>query len=215
MLILTNTGVPNAALVNMQAAKLQETASSVTDWSGAPDTARHRLELAVDSLGAVCAGRLVRRAGHEARARGDVSRWTEERWAGNLMGNNEEVDDALPTSSVASADTGEILFGRPRSAFETAYEMLLAGFHPSTCPYLAEKLLRILQTSLQRIVRKFAGERSQIWSLLFRRTGLNPFETLSACDAQRRSNAHPRSHRNARRGRGPAALQWCSYRFGD
>ncbi len=150
ILVLHSNGVPISTFADMQRAELRAISDDITNWQGPNATVRLQLATVVERLCKVESMRAKRSTeAAEHRAQGMDS----------LSGKDAANDRGL------GDDDREIFFGqdgrhlwngKPLSKHECAYEMLLAGFHPRSCNFLADLLVEIAQQAMKKIISRFA-----------------------------------------------------------
>ena len=151
ILVLESNGVPISTFADMQRAELQKIANDICNWDGPADTVRMHLSTVVDQLCKVETTRAKRSTDlAEHRAQGMES---------HVSGGKTNVTQG------SSDDDRETFFGQngrhlwngmPLSKYERAYEMLIAGFHPESCAYLADLLVEIADMAMRKVIKRFA-----------------------------------------------------------
>lgn len=151
ILVLQSNGVPISTFADMQRAELQAIADEVSNWQGPSDTVRMRLAAVVEWLCKVESMKTKRSTeSAEHRAQGMDSK----KGGSNANGNQGLGDD---DREFFYGQNGRHLWnGMPLSKHERAYEMLLSGFHPEKCAYLADLLVEIAALAMSRVIKKFA-----------------------------------------------------------
>ncbi|TKY85806.1 hypothetical protein EX895_005347 [Sporisorium graminicola] len=152
ILVLQSNGVPISTFADMQRAQLQTIAEEVCNWQGPSDTVRMRLAAVVERLCKVeslKAKRSTESAEHRAQG----------------MESQRSGSSANRSQGFGDDDHREIFFGHngrhlwngmPLSKYERAYEMLLSGFHPEKCAYLADVLVEIADMAMKKLIKKFS-----------------------------------------------------------
>ena len=147
---LSENGVPKESFVKLMDDCMRELAEGLSVFDG--PYAMQNLFHNVMRSGSVIAQRLSREYGGEARARGAT--YVEHVHPPEDDGDEDEdelqVDLALHERS--SAWWADQVSGQPSTLEETVMGLLASGFHPRTCPVLAEKLRHVLQRALNGFV---------------------------------------------------------------
>ncbi|SPO25440.1 uncharacterized protein UTRI_03140_B [Ustilago trichophora] len=151
ILVLQSNGVPIGTFADMQRAELQKVADEISNWEGPDASVCMRLATVVERLCKVESLRAKRSTeSAEHRAQGMESQ---------IGKNSADSDRALGDDDreiFFGQDGRHIWNGKPLSKHECAYEMLLSGFHPKSCPYLAELLVDIADLAMKRVIKRFA-----------------------------------------------------------
>ncbi|SPO25775.1 uncharacterized protein UTRI_03140 [Ustilago trichophora] len=151
ILVLQSNGVPIRTFADMQRAELQKIAEEISNWEGPDASVCMRLATVVERLCKVESLRAKRSTeSAEHRAQGMESQ---------ISNNSADGDRALGDDDrdiFFGQDGRHIWNGKPLSKHECAYEMLLSGFHPKSCPYLAELLVDIADLAMKRVIKRFA-----------------------------------------------------------
>ncbi|KAJ1032952.1 hypothetical protein NDA16_000231 [Ustilago loliicola] len=150
IMVMQANGVPSSTFKDMQRAELRAIADEISNWDGPNDTVRMRLATVVEKLCKVesmKAKRSTESAEHRAQGMGD------------FIGKGSDGGDGFGHDDrdiFHGQDGRHVWNGMPLSKNERAYEMLLIGFHPKCCPYLADLLIEIAETAMRKIIRRFA-----------------------------------------------------------
>ncbi|KAL5494878.1 hypothetical protein ACEPAI_340 [Sanghuangporus weigelae] len=131
-------GVQDKVFVNLMDEGLKKEIEPLTKWDG--DNACLLLARAVEEAGGVMASRRSRAAGGEARLYNFV--------------RDEADDDDDPGASVGLVERDPIS-GCPATLYESAHDMLIAGFNPLQNLVLREKLKYILKEAIKSYMEKF------------------------------------------------------------
>uniref|UniRef100_V5GHL2 RNA-dependent RNA polymerase n=1 Tax=Kalmanozyma brasiliensis (strain GHG001) TaxID=1365824 RepID=V5GHL2_KALBG len=153
ILVMQSNGVPIDTFADMQRSQLQAIANEISNWEEKDlDTDRMRLLTVVDrycKVEATKAKRSTQAAEHRAQG----------------MANEIRGDSTTDRDPYLGDDDREIFFGpdgrhrwngMPVSKHERAYDMLLQGFHPVRCGYLADLLLDVADLAMRKLIKKFA-----------------------------------------------------------
>lgn len=104
---------------------------------------------ALSNAGRITGTRLQRLAGGSTKALGLSKDF-------HLDDDTEEVDDAdakaFEEKELKNLSGRDPISGAPISLFESAYELVLAGFHPLTCEPLGDKMHSIVKTVIDDFV---------------------------------------------------------------
>ncbi|CBQ73079.1 conserved hypothetical protein [Sporisorium reilianum SRZ2] len=151
ILVLQSNGVPISTFADMQRAELQAIADEISNWQGPSDTVRMRLAVVVERLCKVESTKAKRSTeSAEHRAQG-----MESQKGGSQANSSEGFGD--DHREVFYGQNGRHLWnGMPLSKHERAYEMLLSGFHPEKCAYLADLLVEIAALAMSKVIKRFA-----------------------------------------------------------
>ena len=140
ILNLSHNGVPIDVLEALIRKDLAEEITPLTRW----DESMIPLAKAVSRAGRITGSRLQRYAGVSSRAHGFISEFhKDEEWT-------EEVPSDVPVSAGRDPYSGA-----PLSLHESAYDLLVAGFHPLHCPPLSDKIHNILKLLIDSYVKNF------------------------------------------------------------
>ncbi|KAL5519334.1 hypothetical protein ACEPAH_1017 [Sanghuangporus vaninii] len=135
---MSHNGVQDKVFVNLMDEGLKKEIEPLTKWDG--DNACLLLARAVEEAGGVMSSRRSRAAGGEARLYNFV--------------RDEADDDDDPGTNVGLVERDPIS-GCPATLYESAYDMLIAGFNPLQNLVLREKLKYILKEAIKSYMEKF------------------------------------------------------------
>lgn len=150
IMVLHANGVPTSTFRDMQRAELRAIADEISNWDGPDDTVRMRLATVVEKhckVESMKAKRSTESAEHRAKGMGDSFGKGSD--GGSAFGHDDR-------DIFHGQDGRHVWNGMPLSKNERAYEMLLVGFHPKFCPYLADLFVEIAETAMRKIVKRFA-----------------------------------------------------------
>ena len=151
ILVLHSNGVPIRTFADMQRDELQNIGNEVSNWEGPDAAVCMRLATVVERLCKVEALRAKRSTeSAEHRAQG-----MESQKGGRSADSDQPLGDD-DREIFFGQDGRHIWNGRPLSKHECAYEMLLVGFHPKTCSYLADLLVDIAESAMKKVIQRFA-----------------------------------------------------------
>ncbi|PWN51943.1 hypothetical protein IE53DRAFT_28075 [Violaceomyces palustris] len=153
IMLLANNGVPVSVFQEIQRKQLEQILEDFSNWEGPEWAVRHRLTVAIESHCNVEAGKIKRSmSDSEARAQGYFSR-VEEDARGERQRDAEFESEKDLFFTVQGRHKWNSM---PLSKANCACEMLLAGFHPQRCYYLADLLQSIAKNSIEKVVRRFS-----------------------------------------------------------
>jgi hypothetical protein len=138
---MAHNGVPHEAFVKLLEEGLKNEIEPLTQWDG-KDALVH-LAKAVENAGGMVGSRMGRCATLSARARGFIRDDDKE----------HVMDPDLEDGSVSLIERG--LGGAPTMLFESARELLQAGFSPMKHPLLCEKMIWVIKTTIQSYIEKY------------------------------------------------------------
>lgn len=144
---LSHNGISNQLFISLMIHGLTESIRGLTEWN-APN-AMIRLWDAINKSGHVTGVRYQRQAGGSSRALG---------FQGRSYGQQDEeaTDESDEEEAGPYTDSGRHKYsGLPVSLYESAMELVQAGFHPLQSPYLREKLSRIVTYAIDDSLEKF------------------------------------------------------------
>ena len=149
---LAENGVPHDTFRVLLERGVKEVTDGLTTWEG--PFAMENLWLNVARIGGVISSRMARELGGESRARG--------------FGHKEdeaEVDDDEDDLQIdpaffqhSTAWWADQVSGCPSSLEETVMVLIDSGFHPRSCPVLAEKLKKVFEKAVNSFVNKWRIE---------------------------------------------------------
>ncbi|SYW80619.1 uncharacterized protein UBRO2_03887 [Ustilago bromivora] len=149
IMVMQANGVPTSTLEGMQEAELRAIIDQISNWEGPDSTVCMRLATVVEKyckIESMKAKRSTESAEHRAQEMSDL------KGKGNDGSSSFGDDDC----DIFHGQNGRRLWnGMPLCKNERAYEMLLVGFHPKSCPYLAELLVEIADNAMKRIIKRF------------------------------------------------------------
>ncbi|KAJ7631701.1 RNA dependent RNA polymerase-domain-containing protein [Mycena polygramma] len=142
ILCLSSNGIPQEMLVSLLLKGLEQTVKPLLNWN--PD-AMALLWRTISGSGNVSGSRLQRIAGSKSRVLGFRDREPDELYDG----------EPEPDGETELNRSGRDLGGGPMSLHEQAVELIQAGFHPESSPYLNDKLRNIIKTEIKSVVDKY------------------------------------------------------------
>ncbi|KAJ1029054.1 hypothetical protein NDA18_002683 [Ustilago nuda] len=149
IMVMQANGVPTSTFEGMQEAELRAIIDEISNWDGPDATVCMRLATVVEKYcktESMKAKRSTESAEHRAQGMSDL------KGKGNDGSSSFGDDDR----DIFHGQNGRHLWnGMPLCKNERAYEMLLVGFHPKSCPYLAELLVEIADNAMKRIIKRF------------------------------------------------------------
>lgn len=140
ILNLSHNGVPTDVIKALIEKDLEEEIAPLTRWS----ESMVPVAKAISSAGRITGTRLQRYAGVASRAHGFVR---------DFHKDEEWVEEA--TSDVPVSAGRDPYSGAPLSLHETAYDLLVAGFHPLHFPILSDKIHNVLKLLIDSYVKNF------------------------------------------------------------
>lgn len=150
ILVLQSNGVPISTFMDLQQRGLRAIADDISDWEGPDATVCMRLASVVEKfckIESLKAKRSTESAEH--RAQGMDAPKSGKGADVSSFGHDER-------DVFFGQDGRHVWNGKPLSKHECAYEMLLVGFHPSSCAYLAELLIEIADMAMKKVIKRFA-----------------------------------------------------------
>lgn len=126
ILCLHHGGVPDEIFFKLSRDTMQDTAEALTSWRNLGHDIRVTAK-ALEVLGSLTSARLQRIAGSSARAHGLAGRFTNVKAAITDSVAAEQDDE----SAIDKDAMDPKIVGAPKSVFESALQMIMAGFHPS------------------------------------------------------------------------------------
>jgi RNA-dependent RNA polymerase len=139
---LAENGVNSQVFQDLLRDGLTDIFTSFTQWEG--PGAMTLLWNAVNNMGSVTRTRLQKVARGLSRAIGLANRFEMDR-----EDDDDDLDDEDPSLDGNSSD---------RSLCETVLALIQAGFSPKTCPFLHEKMRFVVQTAINRHLKKYRLE---------------------------------------------------------
>ncbi|KAJ1025352.1 hypothetical protein NDA13_004165 [Ustilago tritici] len=149
IMVMQANSVPTSTFEGMQEAELRGIIDEISNWEGPDATVCMRLATVVEKyckIESMKAKRSTESAEHRAQGMSDL------KGKGNDGSSSFGDDDR----DIFHGQNGRHMRnGMPLCNNERAYEMLLVGFHPKSCPYLAELLVEIADNAMERIIKRF------------------------------------------------------------
>jgi hypothetical protein len=144
---LSHNGVPDSAFKALIEQELDAIIQPLTDWEG--PSSMLAVAKAVERAGRITGVRLQRVAGGSTKALGLGRDFHRDDDDGDADDEGGIFNNAEPQVS-----SGRELFSEaPRSVFESAYELILAGFHPLKLKLLYDKMQKIVTYVIDNFVK--------------------------------------------------------------
>jgi RNA-dependent RNA polymerase len=144
---LSHNGVPDTAFKTLVEKELEAVIQPLTDWDGPGSMLA--VAKAIERAGHITGARLQRLAGGSTKALGlsrDFHRDEDD-------GDRDDHGDVFQSLESQVSSGRESFSDAPRSAFESAYELLLAGFHPLKLKLLYDKMQKIVSYVVDNFVK--------------------------------------------------------------
>ncbi|KAI0089888.1 RNA dependent RNA polymerase-domain-containing protein [Irpex rosettiformis] len=151
---LAENGVPTETFAAMMRESFQSKVDRLSIWDG--PNGLFKLWKSVCQEGHVIAARLARENAGSARAKGYIYEDLDETVDVDCMEEDGVVEDGRRvTMEKSTAWWEDPISGQPSSLEETCAGLLDAGFNPSTCELLREKLMKVAEKAIVSLRNKY------------------------------------------------------------
>jgi RNA-dependent RNA polymerase len=141
IITLSHNGVPDDVFISLMREGLEDKIENLTNWTR--PNAMAFLWHAIDNSGNVSGSRIQRHALGVSRALG-------------LKGRDYGRQKEDVREDANDPDTGRTRYsGEPEGLHESALELVQAGFHPSECPILCDKMRMIVRLAIDNYIKDF------------------------------------------------------------